>query len=166
MTFFLKFVFSGILILIVMMLCWLVVWLVISGQGFHLLLVLFVYVLLFIIAIWCKLILFPLKRVKIDGYSGILYVSNYFKEITVPLSEIKDVQEDDELRWRLIKISLKTPTEFGRQIKFLPYTELRGWKLKEHSLVRELKKLAQEQTAGVEDTSDTLSNDSFEPTLR
>jgi hypothetical protein len=150
-----------------MMLCLLTVWLYITGQGLHPMLLLFDWMWLFITVVWCKVILFPLMKVKVDAYNGALYVSNYFKEILVPLSEIKDVQEDDEFRWHFITIRLKTPTEFGQEIKFLPYAELRWWwNWREHSLVGELKKLAQEQAARVEDTSDNLSHGSFEPTLR
>jgi predicted membrane protein len=79
----------------------------------------------------------PLKVVSLDGRH--LLVSNYRKEIAVPLSEVKQVAEVKQFEQKLIVLSLKRPTEFGREIKFLPRAQPRLWK--EHSVVGELRGL-------------------------
>ena len=60
---------------------------------------------------------FPLKAVKADDQ--FLYLSNYFKQIKTPLSNIMGVNKLG-IGTRLIKITLKSPTEFGKEILLLP----------------------------------------------
>jgi hypothetical protein len=79
----------------------------------------------------------PLKAVSLDGRH--LLVSNYRKEIAVPLSEVEQVAEVKQFEQKLVVLSLKRPTEFGREIKFLPRAQPRLWK--EHSVVGELRGL-------------------------
>src|ERR1051325_4296476 len=52
-----------------------------------------------------------LKSVNIDDHS--LYISNYFKEIVVPFSDVGDVTENRWINNRPITIHFKVPTEFG-----------------------------------------------------
>ena len=78
-----------------------------------------------------------LKAVSLDGRR--LLVSNYRKQIAVPLSEVRRVAEVEQFKQKLVVLSLKRPTEFGREIKFLPRAQPRLWK--EHSVVGELKEL-------------------------
>ena len=95
-------------------------------------------------ATWCCLTVYtPLKAVSVDGRN--LWVSNFRKEIAIPLSEVKQVAEVEQFRFKLIVLSLRRPTEFGRQIKFMPRAQLRLWK--EHSAVGELRRLIESQAA-------------------
>lgn len=91
---------------------------------------------------WCCFAVYiPLKVVSLDGPN--LWVSNFRKEIAVPLSEVKQVAEVEQFRFKLIVLDLKRPTEFGRRIKFMPGAQLRLWK--EHSVVGELRRLIESQ---------------------
>jgi hypothetical protein len=78
------------------------------------------------------------KRVKMDTSN--LYISNYFKEIQVPLNQISAVSER---RWSgppTVTIQLRQPTEFGQAIRFNPRLEPRFWR--EHPVVTELRQIA------------------------
>ena len=66
--------------------------------------------------------MFPLKKVSLA--EGSLRVSNYWREVEVPLTEIESVQA---VGYGLIRgpapgivVSLKTPCAFGGRIKFVP----------------------------------------------
>ncbi|PLS82907.1 MAG: hypothetical protein CYG59_02695 [Chloroflexi bacterium] len=62
----------------------------------------------------------PLKYVAMD--EDFLYVSNYWREIQIPFSQIAEVRERQGSRntMRDITIQLTSPTEFGDQIHFVP----------------------------------------------
>jgi len=80
-----------------------------------------------------------LKEVSVDA--EFLYVSNYIKEITIPLSEIFDVTENLWLNIHPVTIHLKSPSEFGDKIVFMP--TVRFFSLfSSHPVVSELKELA------------------------
>ena len=72
---------------------------------------------------------------------GFLYVSNYMKEITVPLTEIYDVTENIWINIHPVTIHLKSPSEFGDKIRFMPKTRFFAW-FSSHPIVNELKELA------------------------
>jgi hypothetical protein len=57
-----------------------------------------------------------LKSVSING--DLLIVSNYFKEIRIPISSIDAVSGPDISSLRRITLRLKEPTEFGVKIVF------------------------------------------------
>jgi len=78
---------------------------------------------------------FQLKRVRID--ENYLYVSNYKKEITIPISEIANVIQNGGLKLRSVTIRLRTPSEFGRNIVFLPHLNTLV-SLSPHPVVEEL----------------------------
>ena len=66
-----------------------------------------------------------LKSVRMD--SNFLYVSNYRKEIKIPLAQIARVSE-----WRLdnthpVFVHFSQPTEFGTSIVFMPKIRLFGF---------------------------------------
>ncbi|HWS99414.1 MAG TPA: hypothetical protein VN256_04005 [Pyrinomonadaceae bacterium] len=153
-TLFLKFVLPGILTFAGVFICFIFVWIIASGQGFHFMVLVFLYIWAWAAGFWCH-ILIPIKEVSLDGYSGHLYISNYRREVVVPVSEIKDVRETDQYGYFYsITLTFKRPTEFGRKIKFLPYPEWgQSWRRKEHSLVGELKRLAQAQDYSAGNTS-------------
>ena len=88
--------------------------------------------------LWASIQLIRLKRVRID--QALLYISNYRKEITVPLNMVRSVTE---IRWlgRLVTIHFRAPTEFGEKVTFMP-TERRGGFFSSHPVVSELRKAA------------------------
>jgi hypothetical protein len=79
--------------------------------------------LLFII-LWCGIFLLSTFRwKKVHLQVGALRISNYFRSITIPFSEIAEVQASHWFwGWqpRTIKITLRHPTSFGRTIIFVP----------------------------------------------
>jgi hypothetical protein len=87
------------------------------------------------VLVWWGSAYVPLKAVSLDERR--LLVSNYRKEIAVLLSEVKHVEEVEQFKQKLIVLSLRRRTEFGREIKFLPRAQPRLWK--EHSVVGELR---------------------------
>lgn len=82
-----------------------------------------------------------LKTVSVDG--NFLYVSNYIKEISIPLSDISDVTENRWINIHPVKIHLKTPSEFGETIIFMPKIRLFAF-FSSHPVVNELKELVKE----------------------
>lgn len=59
-----------------------------------------------------------LKRVVIEGDK--LLVSNYLKEVEVPLSQVRHVDGPDWSSLRRITLVLREPSEFGEEITFAP----------------------------------------------
>jgi hypothetical protein len=80
-----------------------------------------------------------LKAVSVDD--NFLYVSNYLKEISIPLSEIYDVTENVWINSHPVTIHLSSPSEFGDKIIFMPKTRFFAL-FSSHPVVKELKVLA------------------------
>ena len=81
----------------------------------------------------------PLKRVRVESSS--LFISNYLKEISTPLKNIRDVTENRWINIHPVTIHFREPTEFGRSVTFMPTTRFFGlWS--SHPIVAELKRLA------------------------
>jgi hypothetical protein len=80
-----------------------------------------------------------LKRVSVDD--DYLYVSNYFKEIAIPLSDIVDVTENRWVNPHPVTIHLLSPSAFGDKIVFMPTIRFFSF-LSSHPVVEELKELA------------------------
>jgi hypothetical protein len=59
-----------------------------------------------------------LKRVRLDG--SVLRISNYLREIQVPLADIAEVQENRWLNTRPIALIFNHPTLFGSRVLFMP----------------------------------------------
>ena len=59
-----------------------------------------------------------LKRVRLDGDT--LYISNYMREIGVPLGLVELVSENRWINVRPVTIQFRQPTEFGDKITFIP----------------------------------------------
>ncbi|MCP3888992.1 MAG: hypothetical protein GY702_08990 [Desulfobulbaceae bacterium] len=79
------------------------------------------------------------KQVTINREKKQLEVSNFIKSITIPFSEIEDIDGSSLLSPKLIWFILKTPTEFGRKITFMPaHRPARG--IGKHPVVMELRK--------------------------
>lgn len=84
----------------------------------------------------------PLKRVSMDGKN--LYISNYFREITVPLAAIGEVTENRWINIHPVTIHFRRPTEFGQRITFMPTARLfANWS--SHPVVEELRRAAASQ---------------------
>jgi len=86
-----------------------------------------------------------LERVAIDDTS--LYVSNYRTEIVVPLRDVERVTEN---RWENIHpvtIHMRSDTEFGSRIVFMPHRRWFAW-WTSHPVVAELRE-AVERAGGM-----------------
>jgi hypothetical protein len=118
-TFFWKFIFTGLWIGIplfyVAQVFWR--WLVLSQPFFlgenPLALLFFIAAASF--AWW---MLAPLKSVYLDGDS--LLVSNFLQKIRIPLTEIRHIDRPENSSHRRISIWLRSPSEFGDVIVFMP----------------------------------------------
>jgi hypothetical protein len=76
-----------------------------------------------------------LKRVEIDEQW--LYVSNFLREIRIPLGDIEEVTENRWVSTRPITVEFRRETEFGSSIIFMPRP--RWWKFwQAHPVVGEL----------------------------
>jgi len=80
-----------------------------------------------------------LKRVRVDSEN--LYVSNYLREISVPLTMITDVTENRWLSIHPVTVHFGSMTGFGQRITFMPPLQYFGlWRT--HPVVAELRRLA------------------------
>ena len=83
-----------------------------------------------------------LKQVRID--STTLYVSNYFKEISVPLGNVKDVTEKRRTAYHPVTVHFRSATDFGNEVAFMPGDQGFGgfgqWR--PHPIVDEIKQRA------------------------
>ncbi len=61
-----------------------------------------------------------LKRVRMDDRA--LYISNYAKEIVVPLANVAEVTENRWINIHPVTITFHSDTAFGSQIVFMPKT--------------------------------------------
>jgi len=74
-----------------------------------------------------------------------LYISNFLEEISIPLSEIKDVAPNGGINIHTVTIHLYSPSEFGDKIVFIPRIRLFGF-WSSHPVVAELKELARSKS--------------------
>jgi len=79
------------------------------------------------------------KVVHVDR--DFLYVSNYLKEIVIPLSEISNVTESRFINAHPVTIHLSSPSEFGNKIVFMPTVRMFSM-FSSHPVVAEIKRLA------------------------
>jgi hypothetical protein len=77
-----------------------------------------------------------LKKVRMDQDS--LYISNFRKEIVVPLSSIGSVTENRWINIHPITIHFRAPTEFGNKVTFMPTSRFFGF-WSSHPVVEELR---------------------------
>ena len=76
-----------------------------------------------------------LKRVSIDGSS--LVISNYLKEIVVPLQELESVSENRWINIHPVTLAFRRETDFGRSVVFMPRMRWFSF-LSSHPVVDEL----------------------------
>jgi len=81
-----------------------------------------------------------LKRVRMGG--GMLYISNFRREIAVPLSEIDAVTENRWLNIHPVTITFRHPTEFGDRITFMPPVRMFEFSWTPHPVVGQLRMAA------------------------
>jgi len=94
-------------------------------------------------SVWMIWLGWPLQKVSIFGDK--LYVSNFRKEIAIPISEIVDVRGNIWVDPQRVTIYLRNETEFGSKIRFLAkYRWFGRWST--HPIVNELLDLARSQT--------------------
>ena len=79
-----------------------------------------------------------LKKVRIEDSA--IYVSNYLKEIRIPFDAVADVTENRWISIHPVTIHLRSATEFGDRITFMPKIRFFGWR--SHPVVAELRQLA------------------------
>ena len=80
-----------------------------------------------------------LKRARMD--SANLYISNYLREISVPLTMVCDVTENRWINIHPVTVHFRNVTPFGKKITFMPTIRLFGlWS--SHPVVTELKQQA------------------------
>ncbi len=65
-----------------------------------------------------------IRAKKVDIDDNFLYVSNFRKNIQVPLENVKNVSDNVLLSPRPIFIEFHNTTEFGKKIMFIGYTEM------------------------------------------
>jgi hypothetical protein len=73
------------------------------------------------LALWCTIwygVTSRWKSVYLEGNA--LYVSNYLKKIRIPLTEVKGVEVSLGTRPCTVVVTLKSPSEFGKRIVFVP----------------------------------------------
>jgi hypothetical protein len=88
--------------------------------------------------VWLFWLTLRLKRVRIDAHH--IYVSNYLREISVPINKIADVAENRLLNIHPVTVRFLSSTDFGNEITFMPKT--RWMSQRAHSIVAQLKQLA------------------------
>lgn len=71
--------------------------------------------------IWFFSLAIRLKIVKMDD--KYLYISNLLKEVQVPISEIAKIKESRWSKTNHVVLTLKSPSEFGKRIVFIPRKE-------------------------------------------
>ncbi len=78
-----------------------------------------------------------LKRVEMDSRN--LYISNFSKQIVVPLADVTDVSENRWLHYHPVTIQLARPTEFGNRITFAPDMSDTWFRFLSHPVVAQLR---------------------------
>ena len=79
-----------------------------------------------------------LKRVRIEDSA--IYVSNYVKEIRIPFDAVANVTENRWINIHPVTIHLRSATDFGDRITFMPKICIFSWR--SHPVVAELRELA------------------------
>jgi len=82
-----------------------------------------------------------LKQVEMDGQN--LYVSNFRREIAVPLREVEEVRQSRWVNHHQVVIELRRDSDFGSTLLFLPKIRpLLLWR--EHPVVERLRQAVRE----------------------
>jgi hypothetical protein len=84
-----------------------------------------------------------LKRVRMDNQA--LYISNYQREIIVPLANVADVTENRWVNIHPVTIHFHSETEFGNQVVFMPKTRWFGF-WSSHPVVEQIRQAVDRAT--------------------
>ena len=93
-----------------------------------------------------------LKRVRMDD--KVLYISNYTREITVPLANVAQVSENRWLNSHPVTIEFHSGTEFGSRVVFMPKFRWFAF-LSSHPVVQEIRVAVERATGRAGDGSAT-----------
>jgi hypothetical protein len=91
---------------------------------------------------------YDLKKVSVEGEC--IVISNYFRTCRIPLSEIYSVCENRIINPKLIWITFKSETAFGKRIKFTPVDSFGDWFSyfgRKHSVVKYIENLIERTDA-------------------
>jgi len=97
----------------------------------------------FVYTMWWS---FALKRVAIDGDT--IYISDYSREVALPLSAITEITENRWLKLHPVRIAFDRDTPWGRSIKFMPKLRFAMLNWLSHPVVAELREVAFAARAG------------------
>lgn len=92
-------------------------------------------VMLLSLVLYC-LFLAPLKVVRIDDKA--FFVSSYRREVRIPFSEVDKITDNPRLNTKAITIHIRTKTEFGRKVMFMPMVDLSSF-MTSHPMADELR---------------------------
>jgi hypothetical protein len=137
-TFFQKFIVSGFFMSASFVMFYLIVLPFLERDALRLEVVIFVIVWGALVTHICFKVLIPLKRISID--KEYMYISNYLSIIRVPFFEIADIKQTHEFKFKIIVITLKVDTKFGKVIKFIPRSNS-AWSRGGSSIIEEINKL-------------------------
>jgi hypothetical protein len=84
------------------------------------------------------LFLAPLKVVRTDDEA--FFVSNYRREVRIPFSQVDKITDNPRLNTKAITIHVRTKTEFGRKVIFMPTVDLSSF-MSGHPMADELRDL-------------------------
>src|SRR5262249_30888695 len=90
------------------------------------------------------------KRVRMDERT--LRVSNYLREVEVPLDEVERVHENPWLKSHPVTIRLRRPTVFGDRVVFMPRVRWYSW-WAPHPVVPEIREAADRARPGERTTA-------------
>ena len=96
-----------------------------------------------LIAVWWG---YRLKRIAVDGDS--IYVSDYFREVKFPLSDILEVSENRWINLHPVTIEFAPSTPWGHYIKFMPKVRFLVPNWFSHPIVAELRDMVYWAKAG------------------
>jgi hypothetical protein len=72
----------------------------------------------FLFAGFCSWLMGFYKRLAVEGDT--LYVSNYLKEVRIPLADVEKIDGPDLTSARAITLTLRCRSEFGGRVRFTP----------------------------------------------
>ena len=104
---------------------------------------------------------YRLKRVAVDG--DLIYISDYFREVKLPLSDILEITENRWIDLHPITIEFASSTPWGHYVRFMPKVRILVPQWFSHPIVAELRDMVYWAKAGHRMT-DELQRDATMPT--
>jgi hypothetical protein len=97
----------------------------------------FMSIRVFVTLLWALWIFFVWRTLwrfkRIDADEQHFYVTNYWKTLRYPWSDLERIEEKRRLGRRVVNFYLKSPGSFGQKLSFLPGSDFGPWKVK-HSI--------------------------------